>query len=103
VASAAPAAKQEQQPKQAEHKSRTHSVLLWIPIAVVTYVLSAGPIAKLDQACQLEAKYPGAERAIEFVYKPLLCLLEASPPFERCYRWYLEKICRVRVQAKVYY
>jgi hypothetical protein len=91
-------AKQVSIPK--EHDKPRHqldlSLMLWPAVAVVVYVLSVGPAAKLYQVFELEKKHPGCARALELCYKPLDRLVHTSTKTESLYVWYATKIWRVR-------
>jgi hypothetical protein len=86
---------QEQEPSGTDKPARTLSFALWLPVVLLTYVLSVGPIAKLDQVYTFHYKHLRAARTIEVVYQPLYFLVYRSPHFDCFYQWYVGKVWRV--------
>src|SRR5215471_8159009 len=85
-------AKPEDQPRPQESVT-THrgagAWLLWLCLAPVIYVLSVGPVAKIDQALHLDQKAPGVEHAIKPLYSPLMWCAMRSRPFGTALGWYI--------------
>jgi hypothetical protein len=65
-----------------------------VPVALVLYILSVGPAAKVCSLCNMPGKYPKTEATLEAIYKPIDSLA-SYPPAARFLTWYIEKIWRV--------
>jgi hypothetical protein len=62
--------------------------LLWLLALPVLYVLSIGPVAKLNDAVNFPRNYPALGRALETIYTPLTWCATHSPAFARFIIWY---------------
>jgi|SRR6516165_9799761 hypothetical protein len=91
-------ARPEDQPKPQEPVPTHRGVgtwLLWLSIAPVIYVLSVGPVAKLDQALHLDQKAPAVEHIIKTLYSPLMWCAMHSRPFGTALGWYIFALWKI--------
>jgi hypothetical protein len=70
--------------------------LLWLFVLPIVYILSLGPVCKLDQTFDGTHKTPTLERGLQIFYLPIEKLAEHSRPFTRFMSWY----CRTVWHAK---
>lgn len=78
---------QEPIPKQRESSQANRaSLLLWMSILLVLYLLGIGPAARVH------LKYPAARPALEVLYAPVVFACNRSPAISNAVLWYLTTI-----------
>jgi hypothetical protein len=70
--------------------------------ALLIYILSTGPAAKLWAVLHTTSKYPRTEKAIEAFYAPLGVLVDHSPVAQGFFFWYIGRVWRVPLPPKMY-
>ena len=82
---------------ESERNDGRRGMLWWViglAVAIVVYVLSIGPVMKLDQ--KVHPPY-GSSPIVQKVYWPLWALSGRVRPMNRALSWYVFEVCRVRL------
>jgi len=66
-------------------------VVVWVLAVVCVYVLSVGPVAKLNQGRLVR----GEVKAVVKFYTPLMWVVSRSPVLGAALDWYLIKVWRM--------
>ena len=72
--------------------------LLWLAFFIfVVYPLSIGPACKLSEGIHHSTGSGRVNRAMQFVYGPLITLIQRYPngPIDNFYYWYLTKVWKI--------
>jgi hypothetical protein len=72
---------------------------LWLLAALVLYILSIGPVVKLNETFHIAENNPRLGRCIGTFYAPLAwCAPRNSSPFGKFILWYLHTVWRMPVE-----
>ena len=96
VSAASVGAVEESEKEQVQERGGTGLLRMFavFGIVVLLYVLSVGPVMKLDQKGHPYSR-PGP--IISKVYWPLWAASRRVPPMDRVLCWYVFQVCRVRL------
>jgi hypothetical protein len=84
------------QPSEPRHGAGGSSAF-WLLALPVLYVLSIGPMAKIDKTLDLTKNQPGLERGLEILYAPVVWCAKHSPTFKSLLLWYWRDVWHVKM------
>jgi hypothetical protein len=70
---------------------------LWLLALPVLYVLSSGPMAKVDTTFNFPKNQPTLERGLEIIYWPVAWCATHSSHFQRFLTWYWGDVWHVKM------
>jgi hypothetical protein len=73
-------------------RSGAGTSLLWLFAALVIYILSIGPVFKLDQTLNITKHRPSLGHGVEVIYWPVIWLTNNSSLFGQFMNWYLVEL-----------
>lgn len=83
------------QPSEPRRGGGTSS--LWLLALPVLYVLSIGPMAKIDKTLDFTKHQPRLERGLEIFYAPVVWCAVHSQSFRRLLLWYWRDVWHVKI------
>jgi hypothetical protein len=79
-------------------RRRGGTSLLWLFAALAIYILSIGPVFKLNQTLNITKNRPSLGHGVEVIYWPVIWLTNNSSLFGEFMYWYLVEVWDVRFQ-----
>jgi hypothetical protein len=79
----------------AEARSRPATWFLSAFLFLLFYVLSIGPVIKVNVHFDMSTKYPRAEEVLNTIYAPIVILMHKYPAAGRFFSWYLLDVWRI--------
>jgi len=70
---------------------------LWLLALPILYVLSTGPMAKLDTTFNFKKNQPALEHGLEIIYWPVAECARSSAHFQRFILWYWVDVWHVKM------
>jgi hypothetical protein len=91
------------QPQADQHEPHAKYVsagglLLWTTAALVIYLISIGPVAKLCYESDMPTKFPRIERALELFYSPIEICAKHSQAFRLFFDWYVFDVWHIHLK-----
>jgi hypothetical protein len=71
--------------------------LLWLLALPVLYVLSSGPMAKIEKTFNFQQNQPALDHALEIIYWPIAWCALQSPTFRGFLFWYWRDVWHVKM------